>query len=110
MARLLSPLAQGNARAAVPTGAIWMPANAEPGSGKPFWMARDLSGWSLSGWLFLRQGSASAPGVIAAGGELGGSQAGMRAVYGFGDQGRTRAFARATIATDRPGSANSPCQ
>ena len=107
MARLLSPLAQSKARAAVPTGAIWMPANAaaraEPGSGKPFWMARDLSGWSLSGWLFLRQGSASAPGVIAAGGELGGSQAGMRAVYGFGDQGRTRAFARATIATDRPG-------
>ena len=106
MARLLSPLTQGDARAAVPVGAIWMPskaaARAEPGSGAPFWMVRDLSGWSVSGWLFLRQGSASAPGPIAAGGELGGSQAGMRIAYGFGDQGRARAFARATIATDRP--------
>lgn len=107
MARLLSPLARDRGRAAVPTGTIWLQpqlsVRAAPGSGPPFWMKRDLSGWSLSGWLFLREGSAAAPGPVAAGGELGGSQAGMRLSYGFGDSGRTRAYARATIATDRPG-------
>jgi hypothetical protein len=107
MARMLSPLTHGGPRAAVPTGAIWLPspvaARAEPGSGAPCWMKRDLSGWSLSGWLFLRAGSAAAPGAIAAAGALGGSQAGLRADHGFGDGGRARAYGRATIATDRPG-------
>jgi hypothetical protein len=73
-----------------------------PGQGKPFWIQRPLAQWSLSGWLYLREGSAGAPEGIAAGGQLGGSQAGLRLAYGFGDNGRLRAYGRATMAVRQP--------
>lgn len=76
-------------------------AAAAPATGEPFWMQRPLAGWSLGGWLYLREGSGAAPGGIAAGGQLGGSQAGMRLAYGFGESGRLRAFGRATVAVER---------
>lgn len=106
MARLMPPIPAGAARSALPVVATWIPGTAQgaadAGRGAPFWMKRDLSGWSLSGWLYLREGSADAPGGIAAASQLGGSQAGARLAYGFGSSGRLRAYARATIATDRP--------
>ena len=74
----------------------------EPGRGKPFWIQRPLANWSLGGWLYLRDGSAGASGAIAAGGQLGGSQAGLRIAYGFGDSGRLRAYGRATMAVRAP--------
>ncbi len=107
MARLLPPPPGGVARSAAPIrGAVWFPippaAHAEPGQGKPFWIRRQLEGWSLGGWLYLRDGSAAAPDGIAAASQLGGSQAGLRLGYGFGDAGRVRAYGRATIAIERP--------
>jgi hypothetical protein len=74
---------------------------ATPGNGERFWMQRQMAGWSLGGWLYVRGGSGRVPGGIAAGGQLGGSQGGLRLAYGFGDDGRVRAFARATIAVDQ---------
>jgi len=74
----------------------------EPGRGKPFWIQRPLANWALGGWLYLRDGSAGAPDAIAAGGQLGGSQAGLRIAYGFGDSGRLRAYGRATMAVRVP--------
>lgn len=102
MARLL-PVPAG----ALPKDApIWMAAPphaaSEPGQGRPFWIRRPLAKWSLSGWLYLREGSGNAPEGIAAGGQLGGSQAGMRLAYGFGDRGRLRAYGRATMAVRTP--------
>lgn len=102
MARLL-PAATG----AVPKSAsIWMAApphaTSEPGQGRPFWIRRPLAKWSLSGWLYLREGSGNAPEGIAAGGQLGGSQVGLRLAYGFGDSGRLRAYGRATMAVGAP--------
>ncbi len=82
-------------RAALPRPA------ANPGRGEPFWMQRPLARWSLGGWLYLREGSAGASDAIAAGGQLGGSQAGLRLAYGFGDDGRLRAYGRATMAVRR---------
>lgn len=107
MARLLPSPPGGVARSAVATGgALWFPlapaAHAEPGQGKPFWIRRQLSGWSLGGWLYLRDGSARAPEAIGAASQLGGSQAGLRIGYGFGDAGRARAYGRATMAVQRP--------
>lgn len=107
MARLLPPRPGGGARAAVGTGgAQWYPfapaARADPGQGAPFWIRRQLSGWSLGGWLYLREGSGDAPGAIGTSSQLGGSQAGLRLAYGFGDTGRVRAYGRATIAAQRP--------
>ena len=107
MARLLPSPPGGVARSAAATGgALWFPlapaAHAEPGQGKPFWIRRQLSGWSLGGWLYLREGSARAPEAIGAASQLGGSQAGLRLGYGFGDAGRARAYGRATIAVQRP--------
>ena len=107
MARLLPSPPGGVARSAAATGgALWFPlapaAHAEPGQGKPFWIRRQLSGWSLGGWLYMREGSARAPEAIGAASQLGGSQAGLRLGYGFGDAGRARAYGRATIAVQRP--------
>jgi hypothetical protein len=106
MARLLPPAPGGGARAAVGTGGALFPfapaARAEPGQGKPFWIRRQLSSWSLGSWLYLREGSGNAPGAIGAASQLGGSQAGLRLAYGFGDTGRVRAYGRATIAARRP--------
>lgn len=107
MARLLPSPPGGVARSVAATGgALWFPlapaAHAEPGQGKPFWIRRQLSGWSLSGWFYLREGSARAPETIGAASQLGGSQAGLRLGYGFGDAGRARAYGRATIAVQRP--------
>jgi len=107
IARLLPPRPGGAARSAVGSGgAQWFPfspaARADPGLGKPFWIRRQLSGWSLGGWLYLREGSGAAPGTIGAASQLGGSQAGLRLAYGFGDAGRVRAYGRATIAVQRP--------
>lgn len=59
-----------------------------------------LAGWSLGGWLYLR-GEAGAD-TLAAGGQIGGSQAGARLAYGFGESGRTQAYGRATVAVRRP--------
>lgn len=73
---------------------------AEPGRGQPFWMQRNLSGWSASGWVYLR-GGRDAPAGIAAASQLGASQAGLRLVHGFGGSGRLRAYARADIALNR---------
>ena len=107
MARLLPPAPGGAARSAMPAGGpIWFPLpmapRAEPGQGKPFWMRRQLSGWSLGSWVYLREGAAAAPDGIAAASQLGGSQAGLRLAYGFGDTGRARAYGRATMAVQRP--------
>ncbi len=107
MARLLPPVPGDAARAAMPAGGpIWFPlptdARAHPGQGKPFWIRRQLSGWSLGSWLYLREGAVATPGGIAAASQLGGSQAGLRLAYGFGDTGRARAYGRATMAVRRP--------
>ncbi len=75
---------------------------AAPGRGQPFWMSRQLGGWSLGSWLYLRDGSGRLPETIGAASQLGGSQAGLRLAYGFGDAGRMRAYGRATIAIQRP--------
>ena len=74
----------------------------DPGRGEPFWMQRPLARWSLGGWLYLREGSHGASGAIGAGSQLGGSQAGLRLAYRFGDDGRLRAYGRATIAVRQP--------
>lgn len=107
MARLLPPAPGGATRAAVGTGSAFFPfapaARAEPGQGKPFWIRRQLSSWSLGSWFYLREGSGNAPDAIGAASQLGGSQAGLRLAYGFGETGRTRAYGRATIAVQRPG-------
>ena len=78
------------------------PGGAAPGQGAPFWIRRQLSSWSLGSWVYLRQGSGNAPETIGGAGQLGGSQAGLRLAYGFGDTGRLRAYGRATIALQRP--------
>ncbi|WP_374524506.1 hypothetical protein [Sphingopyxis sp.] len=74
----------------------------QPGQGQPFWIQRPLAKWSLGGWLYLRGGPAGAPDGIAEAGQLGGSQAGLRLAYGFGDTGRLRAYGRATMAVRAP--------
>lgn len=91
--------------AAVPSnGAAWLSpsraALAPAGQAQPYWMNRQLGGWSLGGWLYLRD--SSGPSAIATGGQLGGSQAGVRLAYGFGDSGGARAYGRATIAIEQP--------
>ncbi|KGB54366.1 hypothetical protein FG91_02089 [Sphingopyxis sp. LC81] len=107
MARLLPPLAGGGARSALGAGGpAWSSfapaAHADPGQGKPFWLRRQLSSWSLGSWLYLREGSGNASETIGGASQLGGSQAGLRLAYGFGDTGRIRAYGRATIAVQRP--------
>lgn len=106
MARLLPSAPGGVTRSAMGTGSAFFPftpaPRAEPGQGKPFWIRRQLSSWSLGSWLYLRDGSGNAPDAIGAASQLGGSQAGLRLVYGFGETGRTRAYGRATIAVQRP--------
>ncbi len=107
LARLLPPLPGGEERAAV-AGRAWVPAEllpyaGPPGSGQPYWMKRQLAGWSLGGWAYVRAGSGRAPGGgLAAASQLGGSQAGVRLAYGFGDSGRLRAYGRVTIALAQP--------
>lgn len=105
-ARLLPPPPGGLARTAVASGPLWFPlaptAPADPGQGKPFWIQRQLGGWALASWLYLREGSGTASETIGAASQLGGSQAGLRLGYGFGDTGRARAYGRATIAVERP--------
>lgn len=106
MARLLPSRPGGVARSAVGgSGPLWFPPTsaeqAAPGQGAPFWIRRQLSGWSLGSWLYLRQGSGDAPETIGGAGQLGGSQAGLRLAYGFGETGRLRAYGRATIALQR---------
>lgn len=106
MARLLPPAPGGAARSAVATGGAFFPfapaVRADPGQGKPFWIRRQLSNWSLGGWLYLREGAGNASDAIGAASQLGGSQAGLRLAYGFGETGRARAYGRATIAVQRP--------
>ncbi|HJS10133.1 MAG TPA: hypothetical protein VJ811_02555 [Sphingopyxis sp.] len=106
MARLLPSAPGGVARSALGAGGpAWSSfapaARAEPGQGKPFWLQRQLSSWSLGGWLYLREGG-NASETIGGASQLGGSQAGLRLAYGFGDTGRIRAYGRATIAVQRP--------
>jgi hypothetical protein len=106
-ARLLPTPPGGVARSAVAaSGPLWFPlapsVPADPGQGKPFWIQRQLGGWALAGWLYVRQGSGNASETIGAASQLGGSQAGLRLGYGFGDTGRARAYGRATIAVQRP--------
>ena len=106
MARLLPSRPGEVARSAVGGSApLWFPPAATtiaaPGQGAPVWIRRQLSSWSLGSWLYLRQGSGDAPETIVGAGQLGGSQAGLRLAYGFGDTGRLRAFGRATIALQR---------
>lgn len=103
LVRLLPPLPGGTSRAAV-AGPAWvktetLPYAGPPGAGRPYWMKRQLAGWSLGGWAYLRSGSGPAPGGgIAAASQLGGSQAGARLAYGFGESGRVRAYGRVTLA------------
>ncbi len=107
IARLLPPIPGGGARSALGAGGpVWSSlapaARADPGQGKPFWLQRQLSSWSLGSWLYLREGSGNASETIGGASQLGGSQAGLRLAYGFGDTGRIRAYGRATIAVQRP--------
>jgi hypothetical protein len=103
LARLLPPLPGNTARAAV-AGPAWvkaetLPYAGPPGVGRPYWMKRQLAGWSLGSWAYLRSGSGRAPGGgIATASQLGGSQAGARLAYGFGESGRLRAYGRVTLA------------
>ncbi|KTE44188.1 hypothetical protein ATE62_02970 [Sphingopyxis sp. HIX] len=103
LARLLPPLPGGASRAAV-AGPAWvktetLPYAGPPGVGRPYWMKRQLAGWSLGSWAYLRSGSGRASqGGIAAASQLGGSQAGARLAYGFGESGRLRAYGRVTLA------------
>ena len=103
IARLFPALPGAEQRGAV-AGAAWMtsellPEAGPPGSGQPYWMKRQLAGWSLGTWAYVRPGSGKAPGGgIAAASQLGGSQAGARLAFGFGDSGRWRAYGRATVA------------
>ena len=76
--------------------------DAMPGRGKPLWEQRNMAGWSLGGWLYLRDASVAAPGGIAAVSQLGASQGGMRIAYGFGKTGRLRADSRTTAAVRQP--------
>ena len=107
IARMLPQRPGGAARSAVGAGGpIWFPpapaATATPGQASPFWIRRELASWSLGGWLYLREGSGDASGTIGGPSQLGGSQAGLRFAYGFGETGRARAYGRATIALRRP--------
>lgn len=61
-----------------------------------------MAGWSASAWLYFRDGSGEAPRGIGASTQLGGSQSGVRLAHGFGARGRLRAYARATMALERP--------
>lgn len=106
MARLLPAISARAGRSAVATGEpMWqhapVAAHAEPGQGKPFWIRRQLAGWSLGGWAYVHGGDQPSPEGIAAASQLGGSQAGLRLAYGFGDTGRVRAYGRATMAIRR---------
>lgn len=65
-------------------------------------MQRQLAGWSLGSWIYLREGGRGAPDGIAAASQLGGSQAGLRLAYGFDGTGRLRAYSRATMALQHP--------
>jgi hypothetical protein len=71
-----------------------------PAQADHFGGQRHLSGWSLTGWLYLRDGSGAESGTIGAVSQLGGGQAGLRLAYGFGE-GRVRAYGRATAAVRR---------
>lgn len=107
IARLLPTTPGGATRSAVAAGEpMWLrdaaAARAEPGQGKPFWIRRQLAGWSLGGWTYLRAGDNGDSEGIAAASQLGGSQAGLRLGYGFGETGRARVYARATMAIRRP--------
>lgn len=105
-ARLLPTPSGGLGQSAVAaSGPLWFPlapsVPADPGQGKPFWIQRQMGGWALASWFYLRQGSGNASETIGAASQLGGSQAGLRIGYGFGDTGRARAYGRATIAVQR---------
>lgn len=110
MARLLPPLPGGISQTAVSSGhSAWVPPpdslpgrTGAPGAGQPFWMQRHLAGWSLGGWVHLRGGAGRPLEGVAPGGQIGGSQAGARLAYGFGDSGRLRAYGRATVALAQP--------
>ena len=70
---------------------------------RPYWANRQLAGWSLGGWAFVRPGDeGTSAGGIAAASQLGGGQAGLRLAYGFGDSGSVRAYSRATMALSQP--------
>jgi len=103
LVRLLPPTPGSTSRAAV-AGPAWvktetLPYAGSPGAGQPYWMTRQLAGWSLGSWAYFRPGSRRAPhGGIAAASQLGGSQAGARLAYGFGERGRLRAYGRVTLA------------
>lgn len=105
MARLLpsSPGEAGRTAAAV-AAPMWLgaAARAEPAQGEPFWIRRQMAGWSVAAWLYVRDGSDAPLRAIGAASQLGGSQSGVRLGYGFGATGRTRAYARTTMALDRP--------
>lgn len=58
--------------------------------------------WAVDGWAFLRPDSVNASDNLVAGGQLGGSQVGVRASYALEKEGRLRAYTRATIAVARP--------
>jgi len=105
-ARLLPPPPGELERSVAATsGPLWFPlapaTSADPGQGKPFWIQRQLGGWALASWLYWREGSGNASETIGAASQLGGSQAGLRLAYGFGDAGRARAYGRATFAVER---------
>lgn len=104
-ASLPPPLAASmDSAEAVPGFAMWLPpyplSEAEP-DGPVVGPMRLASAWSLSAWLYWRGGSRVAPGAIAATGQLGGSQAGLRLARTLDGDGRLRAFGRAVIAVAR---------
>lgn len=104
IARFLPALPESRIGSALPDRRkLWMavpPAaeTAPPAAGQPFWMRRQMAGWTLGSWVYLRSGANQMAGGGAPAGQLGGSQAGVRLAYGFGDTGRLRTYGRATIA------------
>lgn len=56
------------------------------------------AGWSISTWLFLRDNLARSSGSLPVAGELGGSQAGVRAAYALDGAGRVDVYGRMSAA------------
>jgi len=92
---IASPGPVATDRMATPPQSILAPSLAVPTSADP-----RTSRWSASAWVFLRDGRGIVPGL--GGGQLGGSQAGLRVAYAIGEARRIAVVGR--LATPFEGS------